>query len=98
MSEIKLDKHQRSDALDKLIKYFNDEMQQDIGQFEAEFLLDFISKEVGNFFYNQGLQDAAGDDQGLKGRPEPVEPGWRWAVMGPLGRPGYPSRWRRRLG
>ena len=58
MSEIKLDKHQRSDALDKLIKYFNDEMQQKIGQFEAEFLLDFISKEVGNFFYNQGLQDA----------------------------------------
>lgn len=58
MSEITLDKHQRSDALDKLIKYFNDEMQQDIGQFEAEFLLDFISKEVGNFFYNQGLQDA----------------------------------------
>ena len=58
MSEIKLDKQQRSDALDKLIKYFNDEMQQKIGQFEAEFLLDFISKEVGNFFYNQGLQDA----------------------------------------
>ena len=58
MSEITLDKHQRSDALDKLIKYFNDEMQQDIGQFEAEFLLDIISKEVGNFFYNQGLQDA----------------------------------------
>lgn len=58
MSDIQLDKQQRSEALDKLIKYFNDEMHQDIGQFEAEFLLDFIGKEVGNYFYNQGLQDA----------------------------------------
>lgn len=58
MSDIQLDKQQRSEALEKLIKYFNDEMHQDIGQFEAEFLLDFIGKEVGNYFYNQGLQDA----------------------------------------
>lgn len=58
MSEIKLDQHQKTEAIDKLKKYFNDEMHQEIGQFEAEFLLDFFSKEVGAYFYNQGLQDA----------------------------------------
>ena len=58
MSEIKLDQHQKSEAIDKLRKFFDNEMHQEIGQFEAEFLLDFFSKEVGSYFYNQGLQDA----------------------------------------
>lgn len=58
MSNIKLDSHQKSDAVEKLKKYFDAEMHQDLGQFEAEFLLDFFAKEVGSYFYNQGLQDA----------------------------------------
>ncbi len=33
-------------------------MEQDIGQFDAEFLLDFFSKEVGGYYYNRGLFDA----------------------------------------
>ena len=58
MSEIKLDEHQKVEIVAKLKKYFEQEMHQEIGQFEAEFLLDFFSKEVGGYFYNQGLQDA----------------------------------------
>ncbi|MFT7108911.1 MAG: hypothetical protein ACI843_000567 [Psychrobacter glaciei] len=58
MSEIKLDDRQKSEAVDKLKIYFDKEMHQDIGQFEAEFLLDFFSKELAPYFYNQGLQDA----------------------------------------
>jgi uncharacterized protein (DUF2164 family) len=58
MSEIKLDEHQKVEIVAKLKKYFDQEMHQEIGQFEAEFLLDFFSKEVGGYFYNQGLQDA----------------------------------------
>jgi uncharacterized protein (DUF2164 family) len=58
MPEIKLDEHQKLEALEKLKKYFDTEMNQDLGQFEAEFLLDFFAKEVGSYFYNQGLQDA----------------------------------------
>ena len=42
----------------KIQRYFNAELGQDIGGFEAEFLLDFFAKEVGNFFYNRGLYDA----------------------------------------
>ncbi|MEM7277271.1 MAG: DUF2164 family protein [Pseudomonadota bacterium] len=29
-----------------------------MGQFDAEFLLEFFSEEVGAYFYNQGLLDA----------------------------------------
>jgi uncharacterized protein (DUF2164 family) len=58
MSEIKLDSRQTSEVVHKLKKYFDTELNQEIGQFDAEFLLDFFSKEVGSYFYNQGLQDA----------------------------------------
>jgi uncharacterized protein (DUF2164 family) len=58
MSEIKLDSRQTSEVVHKLKKYFDTELNQEIGQFDAEFLLDFFSKEVGCYFYNQGLQDA----------------------------------------
>jgi uncharacterized protein (DUF2164 family) len=34
------------------------ELDVDLGQFDADFLLDFISKEMGNLYYNQGLYDA----------------------------------------
>jgi len=59
---IQLDDAQKADAVIKLKQYFDQEMgqdiRQDIGQFEAEFLLDFFAKEVGAYFYNQGLRDA----------------------------------------
>jgi len=42
----------------KLKHYFTNELDQDIGQFEAEFLLDFFGKEIGTYYYNKGLQDA----------------------------------------
>jgi len=29
-----------------------------MGQFDAEFLLDFFSEEVGSYYYNRGLCDA----------------------------------------
>ncbi|BFM49478.1 DUF2164 domain-containing protein [Marinomonas sp. THO17] len=39
-------------------KYFTDELDSDIGDFEAEFLLAFFSQEIGPYFYNKGLADA----------------------------------------
>jgi uncharacterized protein (DUF2164 family) len=38
--------------------YFTNELDQDIGQFDAEFLLDFFGKEMGIYYYNRGLIDA----------------------------------------
>ncbi|MCR9106300.1 MAG: DUF2164 domain-containing protein [Gammaproteobacteria bacterium] len=42
----------------RIQRYFEDELGQEIGQFDAEFLLDFFAHEIGAFFYNRGLYDA----------------------------------------
>ena len=42
----------------KIQTWFEKELSQDIGQFDAEFLLDFFGDEVGKYFYNQVLNDA----------------------------------------
>ncbi len=39
-------------------RYFREELDQEIGGFDAEFLLDFFAEEIGVFFYNRGLHDA----------------------------------------
>ena len=58
MSEIKLSKESREGIVKKIKTYFEDELSQEIGDFDAEFLLDFFANEVGAYFYNQGLYDA----------------------------------------
>ena len=58
LAEIKLDDSVKTEVVAKLQKYFENELQQEIGSFDAEFLLDFFAKEVGGFYYNQGLADA----------------------------------------
>ena len=58
MATIKFKKEERDQIVQKIQLYFNDELDQKLGQFDAEFLLDFFSNEVGAFYYNRGLLDA----------------------------------------
>lgn len=58
MSTIKFSKAQKDGLVLKLQRYFETELDQDLGQFDAEFLLDFFAKEMGAVYYNQGLYDA----------------------------------------
>lgn len=58
MNDIKFSKDEIAGLVIKLKGYFDSELDYDIGGFEAEFLIDFISKEVGPYFYNRGLPDA----------------------------------------
>ena len=58
MSKIEFSKEEKSLLVKKIQLYFNDELDQTIGQFDAEFLLDFFAEEVGVYFYNRGLLDA----------------------------------------
>ena len=58
MSEIKFSRTEKEILTQKLKKYFAEELDQDIGQFDCEFLLDFISSEIGAYYYNKGLSDA----------------------------------------
>ncbi|WP_406828768.1 DUF2164 domain-containing protein [Microbulbifer sp. ARAS458-1] len=58
VKEIEFTKDQKERMAAKIKSYFMDELQQDIGGFEAEFLIDFFAKELGPFFYNRGIYDA----------------------------------------
>ena len=58
MSTIKFSSKETEQLVTKIQGYFAKELDQDLGQFDAEFLLDFFSKEVGAHFYNRGLFDA----------------------------------------
>lgn len=58
MKDIEFSADQKARIVSKVKIYFADELQQDIGSFEAEFLLDFFAREVGPYFYNRGLFDA----------------------------------------
>ena len=57
---IEFSPEQKAAIVDKIKEYFDAELDQDIGQFDAEFLLEFFIKEIGPYFYNQGIFDARG--------------------------------------
>ncbi|MCF7825071.1 MAG: DUF2164 domain-containing protein [Candidatus Marinimicrobia bacterium] len=49
---------QMKDELIQQIKaYFTSELSQELGNFEAEFLLDFFSENIGPHYYNQAIRD-----------------------------------------
>ena len=58
MSDITFSKDEKEVIAKKIQAYFREELDQDLGQFDAFFLLDFISEELGSYFYNRGLYDA----------------------------------------
>lgn len=58
MANIEFSSAEKDILKDKIKKYFDRELNQEIGSFDAEFLLDFFAVEVGPFFYNRGLNDA----------------------------------------
>lgn len=58
MSEIKFSKEEVEILANKIQLYCSEELDHEVGQFEAQFFLDFIVKEIGPYFYNRGLYDA----------------------------------------
>lgn len=58
MSQIEFSREEKDIISGKIQRYFREELDQDIGQFDAEFLLDFFAEQIGPYFYNRGLYDA----------------------------------------
>ncbi len=58
MSKIEFSKEEKAVINRKIQLYFKEELDQEIGQFDAEFLLDFFSEQIGPYYYNRGLYDA----------------------------------------
>lgn len=58
MAKIEFSALETDAMVEKLQTYFDRELDQELAQFDAQFLLEFISKDLGAYFYNRGLQDA----------------------------------------
>lgn len=50
------EKHQA--LRDELKAYFLDELDLEIGSLQTDLLIEFLTKNVGQHFYNQGVMDA----------------------------------------
>lgn len=58
MTSITFSAPEKAAIVDKVKAYFNEKLDQEIGGFDAEFLIDFFAEEMGAHFYNRGLHDA----------------------------------------
>ena len=58
MAEITLSKEQRAALIEKLQHYCSTELDRELGNLEADCLLDFIARQIGPEFYNSALHDA----------------------------------------
>jgi len=58
MAEISFTNDEKTELVKQIQGYFRDELDQNIGQFPATFLLDFFTETIGPVYYNRGLQDA----------------------------------------
>lgn len=58
MEKFEFTSEEKNQIVRKVQMYFEEELDQKIGSFDAEFLIDFFAEEVGAYFYNRGLYDA----------------------------------------
>jgi len=58
MAKIEFSKAEKDLITRKVQLYFREELDQQLGQFDAEFLIDFFAEEIGAYFYNRGVRDA----------------------------------------
>lgn len=58
MSVVQLQPTEKEEAIKRLQSYLQEELQLEVGAFDAGFLLDFFAEQVGYRYYNQGLSAA----------------------------------------
>jgi uncharacterized protein (DUF2164 family) len=81
-----LGRQARAEAVQRIQAHFRQERGEELGDLAAGFLLDFVERELGPAFYNQGVEDAAArvlqsqaslaeELDFLKMAPRPAKPG-----------------------
>lgn len=58
MSDIEFTQQQKESLTTALQKYCADELDIELEQFDAWFLLEFVTNKIGPVYYNKGLSDA----------------------------------------
>ncbi|MGA7155908.1 MAG: DUF2164 domain-containing protein [Acidobacteriaceae bacterium] len=57
---IELSQQMRADAISSIQRYFDENLQEPIGELPCGLLLNFILEELGPAIYNQAIADAQG--------------------------------------
>lgn len=57
-NELTLSNEKRKTLQGKIEFHIHENLEIEIGNLQADMLIDFIEKEVGAFFYNKGIEDA----------------------------------------
>ena len=55
---IELTKEEVADVIPSLRRYFREELELEISEMRAKFLLNYFLKEIAPFAYNKGVKDA----------------------------------------
>ncbi len=55
---IELSKEEIKEVLPSLRRYFREELEEEISEMRAKFLLDYFLKEIAPLAYNKGVRDA----------------------------------------
>ncbi|WP_299816920.1 DUF2164 domain-containing protein [uncultured Roseibium sp.] len=58
MTELKLEKDARARLASQIQRFLDEELDVEIGNMDADRLIDFLSTSLGARFYNLGLNDA----------------------------------------
>ena len=58
MDKMEFTSEEKARMVQKVQMYFREELDDELGSFQGEFLIDFFAEEMGGFFYNRGLYDA----------------------------------------
>ena len=54
---IKILRKNKDKIIQDIQEWFQENLEQEIGSLDAEFLLDFFTENFGGFYYNQALTD-----------------------------------------
>jgi len=55
---VPLTKEQKENAIHKIKEYLEENFEIDIGGLQAEIFIDFITKNIGIYYYNQAVADS----------------------------------------
>lgn len=58
MKLISIPKEMKDQMISRIQAYFQEERDEEIGELGADLLLDIFMKELGPYYYNQGIADA----------------------------------------
>jgi uncharacterized protein (DUF2164 family) len=55
---LELSKQELQEVVPSLRRWFREELEQELSEMRARFLIDYFLKEIAPFAYNQGVKDA----------------------------------------